>query len=187
MRLPWQNEFPDFFVYVRYEGDPKAIIRDVGKVYNENNPGFPFAFRFVDEFYNSEHQKEKRAFASLQFTTIIIVLVSMLGIFSMAAFISVKRMKEFGIRKVLGASVRQIAGLHIGYFLRIVLISNLIALPAGYFVAKEWLDTFAYRIELTYIPFITVPVVSFFVVIFSGGYSAWKSGRMNPIDVIKME
>ncbi len=99
MRLPWQDQYPDFFVYIRYQGHAQTVIDDIGKVYREVNPGYPFSFVFVDQFYNSEHQKENKAFASLQFSTGIIVLVSMLGIFSMAAFISVKRMKEFGIRK----------------------------------------------------------------------------------------
>jgi putative ABC transport system permease protein len=187
MRLPWQNQYPDFFVYVRYQGEEQTTINAIGKTYKEVNPGYPFAFRFVDELYNHQHQKENKAFASLQFGTLVIVLVSMLGIFSMAAFISIKRMKEFGIRKVLGASIRQIASLHIGYFVRIALLANLVALPTAYFMAKEWLDTFAYRIDLTYAPFILVIAILFLVVIFSGGYSAWKSGRMNPIDVIKME
>jgi putative ABC transport system permease protein len=87
----------------------------------------------------------------------------------------------------LGASVQQIAGLHIGFFMRLVLISNIIALPLGYFAARTWLDTFAYRTDLTQTPFIIVAIVSFLLVIFSGGYSAWKSGRMNPIDVIKIQ
>jgi putative ABC transport system permease protein len=187
MRLPWQNQYPDFFVYVRYQGEEKKITDAIGNVYKEINPGYPFAYVFVDQFYNGEHQKENKAFASLQSSTFIILLVSMLGIFSMAAFMSGKRMKEFGIRKVLGASVNQIMGLHIGYFLKLVFISNLVALPIAYFLLGEWLDTFAYRVSLTYMPFLIVGMISFLIVIFSGGYSAWRSGRMNPIEVIKME
>lgn len=187
MRLPWQAQYPDFFVYVRYQGDEQTAIDAIGKTYKEVNPGYPFAFRFVDELYNHQHQKENKAFTSLQFSTYIILLVSMLGIFSMAAFISTKRMKEFGIRKVLGATVQQIAGLHIHYFIRLALLASAVMLPVAYFMTREWLDTFAYRIDLTYTPFILVVIVLFFVVIFSAGYSAWKSGRMNPVDVIKME
>jgi len=187
MRLPWQRQYPDFFVYVRYLGNEQEAVDAIGKTYKEVNPGYPFAFRFVDELYNHQHQKESKAFASLQFGTYVIILVSMLGIFSMAAFISIKRMKEFGIRKVLGASVRQIASLHIGYFIRLALLACLIALPLAYFIAREWLNTFAYRIDLTYAPFMIVFVVLFVIVISSGSYSAWKSGQMNPVDVIKME
>ncbi len=187
MRLPWQNNYPDYFVYVRYQGDEKTIIDNIGKKYKEVNPGYPFAFRFVDELYNHEHQKENKAFSSLQFSTLIIVVVSMLGIFSMAAFISIKRMNEFGIRKVLGASIQQIATLHLGYFLKLAMIANLVALPLSYLLIKEWLDTFAYRVGLAYYPFLLVALASFVLVIIAGGYSAWKAGRMNPVDVIKIQ
>jgi putative ABC transport system permease protein len=105
----------------------------------------------------------------------------------MAAYISMKRMKEFGIRKVLGATVRQIFTLHMNYFVRLMLFSNLIALPLGYWLIKNWLETFAYRIELSYWPFLFVGLISLTLVLLSGSFSAWTSGRMNPVDVIKIE
>lgn len=187
MRLPWQNQYPDNFVYIRYQGNEQTAIDVIGKTYKEVNPGYPFAFRFVDELYNHQHQKESKAFTSLQFSTYVIMIVSMCGIFSMAAFISMRRMKEFGIRKVLGATVPQIAGLHISYFIRLAVLACLVTLPISFYLTREWLNTFAYRIELTYTPFIFVVIVLAIVVIISGGYSAWKSGRMNPVDVIKIE
>jgi putative ABC transport system permease protein len=187
MRLPWTNEYPDGFIYVRYQGNEKAIVKSIEEKYKAIMPGYPLAYRFVDELYNSQHEKESKAFASLQFGTLVIILVSMLGIFSMAAYISVKRMKEFGIRKVLGASVTQIFNLHLGYFVRLMLISNLFALPLAYWLIKNWLSTFAYRIELTYFPFAFVGFLSLLLVIVSGSFSAWKAGRTNPVEVIKME
>lgn len=187
MRLPWQSDYPDFFVYVRYEGDEQSIVEAIGKKYKEVNPGYPFHFRFVDELYNSTHEKEIKAFASLQFSTFVIIIVSMLGIFSMAAFISMRRMKEFGIRKVLGASSTQIANLHLGYFVRLVVVANLIAIPVSYVLIKYWLDTFAYRIDLTVLPFILVIGTSLLLVTLSGSYSAWKAGHLNPVDAIKMD
>jgi len=187
MRLPWQNNYPDRFVYVRYQGDDQFIAKAIEKKYNEIMPGYPLALRYVDELYNSYHQKENKAFSSLQFATLVVVFISMIGIFSMAAYLLTKRMKEFGIRKILGASVPQLAGLHIHYFMRIVLLSNLIALPTAYWLVKEWLNGFAYRIELTLLPFLLVGAILFLIVFLSGSHSAWKAGRMNPVDVIKME
>lgn len=187
MRLPWTNEYPDGFIYVRYHGEEGAIVKSIKEKYNAIMPGYPLFCRFVDELYNSRHEKESKAFASLQFGTLVIILVSMLGIFSMAAYMSVKRMKEFGIRKVLGASVTQIFTLHMNYFVRLMLFSNVIALPIAYWLIKNWLETFAYRTELTFLPFALVGLASLLLVIVSGSFSAWKSGRMNPVDVIKME
>ena len=187
MRLPWTNEYPDGFIYVRYQGDETAIVKSIKEKYKAIMPGYPLGYRVVDELYNSTHEKESKVFASLQFGTLVIILVSMLGIFSMAAYMSIKRMKEFGIRKVLGASVSQIFTLHLGYFVRLMLISNLVALPLAYWLIQNWLSTFAYRTDLTYIPFVLVGLVSLLLVIVCGSFSAWKAGRMNPVDVIKIE
>lgn len=187
MRLPWQNEYPDGFIYIRYAGDEQSIIQSVEAKYKALMPGYPLAFRFVDELYDSQHVKEEKVFASVRFGTVVIVAVSALGIFSMAAFISIRRMKEFGIRKVLGASVSQIAGLHIGYFLRLVLIANAIAFPIAYYLIREWLNGFAYRTALTAAPFLLAGIIGILLVIVAGGYSAWRSGRANPVEVIKIE
>jgi putative ABC transport system permease protein len=187
MRLPWTNQYPEVFIYVRYTGDAKPLIKSIEEKYKAIMPGYPLSYHHVDELYDSAHSQENKAFASLQFGTLIIVLISVLGIFSMAMYMSVKRMKEFGIRKVLGASVAQISFLHLNYFVRLALIACAIALPIAFLLIGEWLTTFAYRVELSYSPFALVAIVSVLVVMLSAGYSAWKSGRMNPVDVIKME
>jgi len=96
-------------------------------------------------------------------------------------------MKEFGIRKVLGASIQQIAFLHISHFLRIVLLSNLIALPVSYWIMNEWLEEFAYKTDLSVWIFLSVTFTSFILVIISAGYSSWRAGVINPVDVIKSQ
>lgn len=187
IRLPWTNEYPDNFIYVRYTGDAKSVIQSIEEKYKTIMPGYPLNWFHVDELYNRAHEKENKAYASLQFGTLVIVLISVLGIFSMAMYMSVKRMKEFGIRKVLGASVTQISMLHINYFVRLALIACAVALPIAFMLIGEWLNNFAYQVELNYLPFLLVALASVTVVILSASYSAWKSGWMNPVDVIKME
>ncbi|MEJ1241976.1 FtsX-like permease family protein [Chryseolinea sp. T2] len=187
MRLPWQNEYPDAFIYVRYSGDPTAVAKQIEERYKDVMPGYPLMLRYVDELYNSTHRSEQRAFDSLKLTTIAIVLVALLGIFSMAAYMSTRRMKEFGIRKVLGASGKQIARLNLQFFLRIALLANVVVLPIAYWLTTEWLSTFAYRTTITIVPFLAVGGISVVLVLISGGYSAVRSGNMNPVDVIKAQ
>jgi ABC-type antimicrobial peptide transport system permease subunit len=185
MRLPWQKDYPEYFVYIRIEGPVSETVKVIKEKYSALVPGYPIDLAFVDEFYNSKYQKENKAFASLLFGTFIIVLVSSLGIFSLSIYMSARRMREFGIRKVLGASVRQIALMHVGHFLRLAVIANLVALPVSYWLMKEWLDGFAYRTDLSLSLFLLVMVISFLLVIFSAGYSALRAGQLNPVDVIK--
>jgi putative ABC transport system permease protein len=186
MRLPW-SEWPGNCVHIRIHGPVDEAIAGIKKKYNEILPDFLIDYHLIGELYAGQYQNEKKAFASLQLGTWIIVLISSLGIFSLSAYMSVRRMKEFGIRKILGATVRQIAALHVGHFLRIAVIANLIALPLAFWMMKIWLSEFAYRVQLEGILFFGVMLLSFLLVILSAGYSSWRAGVMNPIDVIKKE
>jgi putative ABC transport system permease protein len=187
MRLPWTNEYPDGFIYVRYTGEAAPIIKSIEEMYKPMMNGYPLNWFQVDELYNRSHEKEAKAFGALQFGTFVIVIISVLGIFSMAMYMSVRRMKEFGVRKVLGASVSQISILHMRYFVQLALIACAVALPAAFLLIGEWLNTFAYRVELNYEPFVLVVLASLAMVGFSASFSAWKSGRMNPIDILKSD
>lgn len=81
----------------------------------------------------------------------------------------------------------QIAQLHLSYFVRLLLIANIISLPIAYLLVIGWLKTFAYRTEVTLIPFILVVMITTMLVVVSAGYSSWKAARMNPVDVIKSD
>ena len=186
MRLPWSN-WPGNCLYIKVKGPVEETITSIKNRYEQVLPDFVAEYHLIESLYDKQYDNEAKAFTVLQFTTWIIVLISSLGIFSLSAYLSVRRMKEFGIRKVFGATVQQIASLHIGYFVKIVLIANIIALPIAYWLMKEWLDGFAYRTEPSGLVFLAVMCISFLLVIISGGYSAWKAGRMNPVDVIKIQ
>jgi putative ABC transport system permease protein len=93
-------------------------------------------------------------------------------------------MKEFGIRKVLGATIRQIASLQINYFLRLAIIANVIALPLAWWLMNVWLQRFAYRIQLDPLFLLYVGLGTSLLVALSSMYAGWKAGKMNPVDVI---
>lgn len=188
MRLPWQNTGAELFMYVKMNGDVSATMKAVEETFHKMVPGFPSPdFELVDDFLAARYRTENQAFASLQFGSVLIIFLSSIGIFSMSIFVSLRRTKEFGIRKVLGASLVQIATLHTGYFLRVVLLANAVAVPVAYFLMKEWLDSFAYRTELSMPLFLIVTSLSLAIVVASASYSAWKSGTINPVDAIKMQ
>ncbi len=186
MRLQYDS-WPGFCLNVRIDGDFKTTIAAIESVYKRVLPEYLMDYATLDDRYNDQYQNEGKAYSTLQASTWIIVLISSLGIFSFSAYLSGRRMKEFGIRKVLGATVRQIASLHVGYFLRIALLANVIALPIACWLMNEWLGGFAYRTDLNGIVFVVVMFISFVLVIISAGYSSLKAGRMNPVDVIKIQ
>lgn len=184
MRLPW-SDWPGQCLYVRMTGPIEPTLASIKKKYEEVLPDFTAEYHLIDNLYERQYREEAKAYSVLQIVTWIIVMISALGIFSLSIYLSVSRMKEFGIRKVLGATMRQIAQLHMGYFMRLVVLANIISLPIAYWLINGWLETFAYRIEMTLIPFILVVVITALLVVISAGYSSWKAARMNPVDVIK--
>ena len=186
LRLQYDS-WPGNCLNVKVKGSLSEFIPVIKSTFEKLMLGFPADLRIVEDDYKNQYRKETKAFASLQFGTLVIILISALGIFSLSLHMSVRRMKEFGIRKVLGATDHQIATLHIGFFVRIVLLANILALPAAYWLMREWLNDFAYKTKLNGLLFLLVMCISFLLVIISGGYSAWKAGRMNPVDVIKIQ
>ena len=186
MRLPW-SDWPGQCVHIKISGPLHETITRIEAKYKQVLPDFLIDYHLIGELYDNQYQNEQKAYTSLRLGTWTIVLISALGIFSLSAYMSVRRMKEFGIRKVLGATVRQITFLHVGYFFRIALVANAIALPIAWWLMKAWLSAFAYRTELDAIVFLSVMIISFLLVILSAGYSSWRAGVMNPVDVIKRE
>jgi putative ABC transport system permease protein len=186
LRLPWDS-WPGNSLNIRVKNSLSETLPAIKATYEKLMPGMLADIRIVEDLHERQYQNEDRAFTSLQVGTIVIILISAFGIFSLSLYVSVKRMKEFGIRKVLGASLGQIVWLHVGYFLKIVLIANLIALPLAYWLVEEWLSDFAYRTNLSLLIFFSVIGISCLLVIISGGYSALKAGSLNPVDVIKTQ
>jgi putative ABC transport system permease protein len=186
LRLQYDN-WPGNSLNVKVKGNLAEMLPVITSTYEKLMPGFLADARVLEDLYQNQYRNENNAYAALRLGTVVIILISALGIFSLSLYMSVRRMKEFGIRKVLGATVSQIASLHVSFFLKIALLANIVAIPVAYWVMKEWLDNFAYRTAISALVFVTVMASAFLLVILSGGYSAWKAGRMNPVDVIKIQ
>jgi putative ABC transport system permease protein len=186
MRLPW-SDWPGSCVHIKVNGPLHETIDRIQKKYGEILPGFLLHYSLVDDLYANQYKNERKAYATLQISTWIIVVISSLGIFSLSLYMSVSRMKEFGIRKVLGATTAQITVLHAGKFVKLGLIANVLSLPIAWFVSHKWLEEFAYKTEVTTTLFIVVAMLSVLLVLISAGYAALKSGIMSPIEIIKSE
>lgn len=184
LRLQYDS-WPGNALNVRVNGSLSASLPAIVSTYEKVMTGFLADVRVVEDLHHRQYENEARVFSSLQIATFVVMLISAFGIFSLSLYMSGKRMKEFGIRKVLGASMRQIAVLHVGYFLKIVIVANIIALPVAYWVMEKWLSGFAYRTNFNSIIFLLALCISCTLIIISAGYSALKAGKLNPVDVIK--
>ena len=182
---------PLFFVY-RPEWTHKVMIRtEVGQehqvvdrlqdLYADFNPGFPFDYEFLDEDYQAQYVAEQKVSSLSKYFTFLAIFISCLGLFGLATFDARRRVKEVGIRKVLGAGVLQITSLLSKDFLRLVLLAILIATPLAWYVMRLWLNDYAYSIDLHWGVFAMAGFTSLFIAMTTVGLQSVKSSLANPI------
>jgi len=168
-------------------GEERETIARLEKFYSTFNPGFPFSYRFLDDDYQELYTAERRVATLSKYFAGLAVLISCLGLFGLAAFTAERRMKEIGIRKILGSSNRSIVFLLTSEFTTMVLIAIVIALPASYYMVRSWLGGFVFRIELHWWFFAGSAVVALFIAWFTVGIQTLKASRVNPTECLRSE
>jgi putative ABC transport system permease protein len=172
---------------VRYHGDPRTVRANVERVWKGITNEVPFNAKFSDdimaELYKAEDARAKTfaAFALLS------VIVGCLGLFGLAAFTAERRTKEIGIRKVLGARVRDIVRLLVWQFSKPVIVANLIAWPVAWWVMRGWLNGFEARIALGPTPFLLAGGLALLIAVITVAGHAYRVARSNPIHALRYE
>jgi putative ABC transport system permease protein len=141
----------------------------------------------VDEEYNKLYRSEMiMSRLSILFATLAII-ISCLGLLGLVIFSAEQRVKEIGIRKVLGASARQVVALFSKDFMQLMLVAFLIAAPLGWFVMNSWLKDFAYRVAVSWWIFVLAGIASLLVALLTVGYQAVKAATANPAKSLRTE
>jgi putative ABC transport system permease protein len=167
--------------------DIGATIKSIEAKWKELAPGQPFTYTFMDESFNSVYKGEQRiGELSLAFA-FLTILVACLGLLGLVTFIAEQRIKEIGIRKVLGASVPGIVQLLSKDFLKLVVVSILIATPVAYYVMYKWLQDFSYRIKIEWWVFAAVGLAAIIIALLTVSYQSIKAAIANPIKSLKTE
>jgi putative ABC transport system permease protein len=178
-----------FFMFVKYRPENVAEMLSFLKTKWDKFVGthIPFRYEFMDENIKNWYMTEHRIGKIFRYFTILTVLIACLGLFGLASFMAEQRTKEIGIRKVLGAKVSGIVLLLTKEFAKWVVVANVIAWPASYFVSKWWLQGFAYRIDLGWGIFATSAVAAFVIAIGTVSYQAIKAATANPVKALRYE
>ena len=186
--------FMHFPSYTRYmfiktkAGVPiNEALSDIEAVMKTHNPAFPFEYSFIDEAFNEKFKNEQLVGELSQIFAILAILISCLGLFGLAAYTAQQRRKEIGVRKVLGASVSGIVKLLSQDFLKLVLISIVLAIPIAWYFMQDWLQDYAYRIEINWWVFIIAGVVAILIAMVTVSFQAIKAAIANPADSLKTE
>ncbi|MDN5201150.1 permease prefix domain 2-containing transporter [Fulvivirgaceae bacterium BMA10] len=169
------------------KGIENTVIRKIQEVYETHNPGLVFDFKFMDADNQRLYESEKRMAILSRYFAGITILISCLGLFGLAAFTAERRVKEIGIRKILGSSVFGIVRMLTVDFTRMVIAAIMIALPVSYLIAGKWLEGFAYRIELEWWFFIGAGIAALLVAWLTVGVQTLRAANVNPTKCLRNE
>ncbi|MYD62246.1 MAG: FtsX-like permease family protein [Gemmatimonadetes bacterium] len=157
------------------------------KVWKHFLPIRPFAYTFMDDNLNQRYTQERQLSQTMSVFAALAIFVACLGLLGLVSFLTEQRKKEVGIRKVLGASAGLVVGLFLKEFIRLVLVSCLLAWPIAYWATNEWLQNFAYRIEISALPFLIGGAFMVALTTITVAYRVIKAAHTNPIEILRHE
>ena len=179
---------PYYGLIIKVNSENSAdLINSMKSKWTSYGTGEPFSYAFLDELYNETYQKESNMNSILRIFAILTIFVACLGLFGLVTFTTEQRFKEIGIRKVLGSSVPQIVGLLSKDFLKLIVVSFLIAFPLGYYVMQNWLQDFEYRTELNWWIFLVAGIATVVIAFLTISYRSIQAALMNPVKSLKSE
>lgn len=149
--------------------------------------GEPLNYRFVDETLDRLYSAEQKIGVIATIFAVVAIFIACLGLFGLAAFVTERRTKEIGIRKVLGANVTEIIFILSKEFTKWVLIANFIAWPVSYFVLDNWLQNFAFRVSVNWLIFVLAGAMAILITFLTIGLHVVKTARANPIRALRYE
>ena len=164
-----------------------ASLKLIQKTFKKLYPMSPYSYVFKDEQNLKEYEAVAKWKQILLFGAILTIFISCIGLFGLSVLSAEKRTKELGIRKVLGASVRNVVSILSADFLKLVLIALVIAIPLSWLAANKWLENYPYRISLSWWLFATGSILVIFIALATVSFQAIKAALQNPVKSLRME
>jgi putative ABC transport system permease protein len=170
-----------------HAADIQQTVAGIRDKWHDLFPGAPFVYSFLDASFDLQYRRETQLGWMALAVTAISILISSLGLMSLASFAARRRTKEIGIRKVMGASLPSIIGTLTREFALLVLIANVLALPVGHYIAGRWLEDFAHRVDLGPATYALAAAAALITSGAAIGYEAFRAARANPVESLRYE
>ena len=168
-------------------GDVRQLVTRIESKWKSFSPDAPFDYSFLDEDFNALYRSDQRMGTIFGIFSALSIFIGCLGLFGLAAYAAERRTKEIGVRKVLGASVKGIVALLSKDFLRLVLISSIIAFPVAWWSMRKWLEDFAYRVTLQWWVFALAAGMALLIAFLTVSLQAFKAAAANPVNSLRTE
>ena len=167
--------------------DIVQVMHSVEKIWNKTYPDFVFEYKFLDDKIESFYKQENQLTHLYKIFAFIAISLSCLGLYGLASFMAVQRIKEVGIRKVLGATVSNIIYLFSKEFILLISIAFVIAAPVAWYFMHQWLQSYPFRIELSWWIFLTGGLISVIIALITVSFKAIKAAIANPVKSLRSE
>jgi ABC-type antimicrobial peptide transport system permease subunit len=180
----------NFLSYILIKVRPENISQTIdllGKKWKEISPDVPFEFSFLKDNIDTLYKDDERLSIAVNYSSILVIMLSCMGILGLTGLSINRQRKEISIRKVFGASVNLIVKLLSKEYMKLILIANIFAWPAAYYFISNWLQNFEYRINIPFYVFILSAILTIVVAFTTVGYQTIKAAMMNPIDSLRSE
>jgi putative ABC transport system permease protein len=175
-------------ISVRLKAGNLATNLDILKqVWRQVAPDQEFEYRFLDESIAAQYRQEQRTATIVKIASALSIFIACMGLFGLATLTVVRRTREIGIRKVLGASVGNVVGLLSKEFIVLVIIAAVIAFPLGWWAMNKWLEDFAYRIHIAWWVFPLAGIAALLVALLTVSMQAIKAALANPVKSLRTE
>lgn len=181
---------PDNSRYLTLRIAPEQIpntMNSIKKTWVKLAPNLPFDYFFLDDSFNRLYRNEERLGKLILYFSVVAIFIGCLGLFGLAAFVTERRTKEIGIRKVLGATELSVFGMMVKEFLILVVLAVVVACPVAYLGLKRWMVSFAYQAELNAMVFIMAGTIALTVALCTIGFQVMKASRINPARALRYE
>jgi len=173
---------------VKINGDKaKQALAFIKTVWDKNCTGHPFEYQFLDDHFEEVYQADAQVSKIVGVLAALAIIISCLGLFGLASYSAEKRIKEVGIRKVMGASMQSVVTLLSKQFLKLVIIANIIAWPIAWLAVHSWLQDYAYRIEISWWVFLAAGLAAVMIALITVSYQAIKAAVANPVKSLRTE
>lgn len=177
-----------FKVAVKINGaNINNTVNEINGVWKRFSPDYPLEYKFLDENFEQMYRSEDKLKTLLWIFTGIAIVVGCLGLFGLAAYTAERRKKEVGIRKVLGASTQSVTMLLSRDFIKLVIISLVIASPIAWYFMNEWLQDFAYRVSISWWIFLLAAVITLSIAFVTVSFQAIRAAIANPVKSLRTE
>jgi putative ABC transport system permease protein len=175
-------------VSVKINGDKaKESIAFIQSTWKTIFPEHPFEYQFLDDHFKEVYRTDAQITQMVGILAALAILISCLGLFGLASYSAERRIKEIGVRKVLGASISNIVNLLSRHFIKLVLIANLIAWPIAWITVNRWMQDYAYRLPMSWWVFLLAGIVALVIALVTVSLLAAKAAMANPVESLRTE